>query len=314
MADQLHVSENRRLTSENGEDLAGEALPDHLHDVTDIVGLSESDASAHIADATDAHDASAISVLDAAANFTGTDVEAVLAELAAASGAGVADGDKGDITVSAGGATWTIDANAVTLAKLADIATARLLGRATAGAGDPEELTAAQVRSLLNVEDGATADQTAAEILAKLLTVDGTGSGLDADKLDGNEATAFAIAGHNHDGTYATAAHNHDTAYADIDGEYAVNTVAASGATETLTLAPAHKVTMDQNCTFTFPTPTAGHTFLLWLSGAFTPTFPASVDWDTATAPTYASPSLYGFTTMDGGTTWIGTLVASAAA
>lgn len=43
---------------------------------------------AHINDAADAHDASAISVLDTAAQFTGTDVEAVLAELAAGLAAG----------------------------------------------------------------------------------------------------------------------------------------------------------------------------------------------------------------------------------
>lgn len=35
---------------------------------------------------------------------------------------------------------------------------------------------------------------TAADVLSKLLTVDGTGTGLDADKLDGNEATYFAKA------------------------------------------------------------------------------------------------------------------------
>ena len=33
---------------------------------------------------------------------------------------------------------------------------------------------------------------TAAQVLAKLVTVDGPGSGLNADKLDGNQASAFA--------------------------------------------------------------------------------------------------------------------------
>ena len=100
---------------------------------------------------------------------------------------------------------------------------------------------------------------------------------------------------------------------AEASGQYAVNTVAASGATETLPAThPAHDVTMDEDCTFTFGAPTAGHTFLLKLSGAFTPTFPAEVVWDGGTAPTYASPSVYGFTTLDGGTTWYGSLVGSA--
>lgn len=70
----------------------------------------------------------------------------------------------------------------------------RLIGRITTGSGDSEELTAAQVRTLLNIEDGATADQSAAEILAALLTVDGAGSGLDADLLDGNSSADFATA------------------------------------------------------------------------------------------------------------------------
>ena len=105
-------------------------------------------------------------------------------------------------------------------------------------------------------------------------------------------------------------------AYAPASGQYPVNTVAASGATETLpSTFPAHNVTMDQSCTFTFGAPTSdGHTFTLRLAGAFTPTFPASVVWDGGTAPTYATPSVYAFTTLDGGTSWIGSLVASALA
>jgi hypothetical protein len=43
---------------------------------------------------------------------------------------------------------------------------------------------------------------TAADVLAKLLTVDGSGSGLDADLLDGQHASAFAAASHNHNTTY----------------------------------------------------------------------------------------------------------------
>lgn len=97
-----------------------------------------------------------------------------------------------------------------------------------------------------------------------------------------------------------------------FQGCFAVSTNATTGATETLSAFPGHKMTMDQNCTFTFPTPaTTGFSFLLWLLGAFTPTFPGSVDWHGSAAPTYVNDSLYGFTTLDGGTTWIGSLIGS---
>ncbi len=82
-------------------------------------------------------------------------------------GGGVSDGDKGDITVSGSGATWTIDTGVVTLAKMADLATSTILGRATAGTGVPEALTAAQVRTILNVADGATANAADAVLLAR---------------------------------------------------------------------------------------------------------------------------------------------------
>lgn len=77
-------------------------------------------------------------------------------------GAGIIDGDKGDITVSASGATWTIDNDAVTYAKIQNVSAAdRILGRISAGAGIIEELTAANVRTILNVADGATANPNA---------------------------------------------------------------------------------------------------------------------------------------------------------
>lgn len=65
--------------------------------------------------------------------------------------AGLTDGDYGDVTVSGSGTVVTIDNNVVSLAKLVDIATARILGRITAGTGDPETLTGTQVTTLLDV-------------------------------------------------------------------------------------------------------------------------------------------------------------------
>jgi len=96
-----------------------------------------------------------------------------------------------------------------------------------------------------------------------------------------------------------------------------VNTNATTGATETLdtSLYAVHDMTMDQNCTFTFsnPAPSGKNTtFMLILRGAFTPTFPASVDWPDAAAPTYSTPTTYIFTTVDAGTTWLGQSVGKA--
>ena len=58
--------------------------------------------------------------------------------------------------------------------------------------------TTTEKNKLAGIEAGATADQTASEILTAIKTVDGAASGLDADLLDGNHASAFATSGHSH--------------------------------------------------------------------------------------------------------------------
>jgi len=55
----------------------------------------------------------------------------------------------GDVSFASGGGAGTVAANAITNAKLADMATARIKGRVTASTGDPEDLTAAQVKTML---------------------------------------------------------------------------------------------------------------------------------------------------------------------
>ena len=85
----------------------------------------------------------------------------------------ISDGDKGDITVSDSGSNWSIDNDVVSNAKLANMATQTFKGRNTAGTGDPEDLTATQARTILNVENGADVTDTA--------NVDSAGATMNAD-------------------------------------------------------------------------------------------------------------------------------------
>tara|TARA_B110000977_G_scaffold34471_1_gene46069 strand:- start:8809 stop:9456 length:648 start_codon:yes stop_codon:yes gene_type:complete len=99
----------------------------------------------------------------------------------------------GDVTSSGDGAT-TIAADAVTYAKIQNVSGNNVILGNDDGAGSAiQELTAANVRALINVEDGATADQTAAQILTAIKTVDGAASGLDADLLDGQHGSHYRI-------------------------------------------------------------------------------------------------------------------------
>lgn len=72
------------------------------------------------------------------------------------------DGDYGDITVSVGGTVMTIDAAAITLAKMANLsAQYTLIGRSSAGAGVPQEIASTSfIFSLLDDVDAAAARTT----------------------------------------------------------------------------------------------------------------------------------------------------------
>ena len=96
--------------------------------------------------------------------------------------------NSGDVT--SGGTnnrTLTIGNSKVTLAKMANLAADKIVGRANgAGTGVPTALSAAQVRTIINVENGATADQTKGDIDGLAITTVGT--------LNSGNATAIVSA------------------------------------------------------------------------------------------------------------------------
>jgi len=97
----------------------------------------------------------------------------------------------------------------VTYAKIQNVsATDRILGRDSAGAGIIEEITPANLRTMINVEDGATADQSNAEIAAAVEAASDSNTFTDADhsKLNGIAASANNYVHPNHSGEVTSTA------------------------------------------------------------------------------------------------------------
>jgi len=86
----------------------------------------------------------------------------------------------------------TIANDAVTFAKMQNIGTPSFLGRNSSGTGDVENLSTSDVRTMLNVENGATGDQSAAEIRTLVESASDSNVFTDADhsKLNGIAASA----------------------------------------------------------------------------------------------------------------------------
>jgi hypothetical protein len=104
------------------------------------------------------------------------------------------DGENVSVLSASGGLVSTVAIldGSIVLAKIENIATDSFLGRDTAGTGAVEVLSATTVRTILNVENGATADQTDAEIRAAVAAATDSNVYDDAavTKLGGIEALA----------------------------------------------------------------------------------------------------------------------------
>ena len=174
--------------------------------------------------------------------ITVSDVGDTITIAATGGGGSISDGDKGDITVSASGATWTIDANAVTFAKMQAVSANVLLGNDATGTAVEEIACTAAGRALLDDADAAaqrttlglgtaaTTAATAYEASGAIAThnavttahgISAYGATLvdDADAATARTTLGLGTAATSASGDFATVGHNHSGVYQPSDAE-----------------------------------------------------------------------------------------------
>ena len=165
--------------------------------------------------------------------------------------------------------------------------------------------------SELNILDGATVSTSELNILDGVTATTAEINYLDITTLGTSESSKAVTADSNGDVVLSeelTATSYNET----------FSTVTSSSGTATVDCETGNvfSITLSENTTFTFsnpPTSGTAYGFMLKLiqdSTARTVTWPASVDWASATAPTISTGSgevdVFVFVTHDGGTTWYG--------
>ena len=168
------------------------------------------------------------------------------------------------------------------------------------------------VETKLGTGSADAASATAGHVLTH------SSGGATAWAATGDDTTKLPLAGGTLSGAVVAADQIISRAVFKDYGETAV-TNATSGATETLDLESGNvfDLTLTANCTITLSNPPASGTsgsFTLILrqdgTGSRTVTWPASVDWASATAPTLTTDAsavdVLTFMTVDGGTIWLG--------